>query len=421
MVSGDLSKPIGSLAAILAVSLVAIAAVASEATATALCDEAEDPCVEQSTYPVGTKIEGKLATGVAALKSGFVTVECKASSIAGVTTKDLGSGEPLLGEATSLTFSECTGCTKVEAIGLPYTAEFMASKEKVGDGTLTLSKGKEGNPGVLVSGCPFGVSCTYGAAEVVLETKGGAPASVVAEAEPVSKQGGSPLCSSTGTYTATYSVAAPEALFAAQGVAATTLCTGIPAGSPLTCPANTAYRGVVKGVRGGNPATTFTKPGGPVITCTTSTYSGPFQANGLSGQNGGITGVTLESGGGVCTSTIEPPNNWNATLSMNTPFDTSKFTYLGTIAPHGAFVLAKAGGVTPVLRVVFNGNTCDYNAVFLGGSVTNGTAMIATALVLEYNWEIQAGKPAACPSPLLQRSALDLTDNGGNKLFIAER
>jgi hypothetical protein len=205
------------LAAIAAV--VAMALVASSASATALCSINETTCGKP--MPAGTTIEAHLKTGTkAVLETSLATVECAKSETKGKTTSE--SGEKVTGVIEVLKFEECktttgTNCTVGSALSLPYSGSIVASGG--GNGKLTVTKGTGGgNPGATVT-CLNVIECTFRTPSALLKVTGGAPAIAKAEAINLSEHSIGLRCPATETtakWTAEYEVLTPNPLFISE-------------------------------------------------------------------------------------------------------------------------------------------------------------------------------------------------------------
>jgi hypothetical protein len=186
---------------------------AGTASATTLCKTSAGAGKCGSVYGVGTKISA--SSTEATLVTSLGTVVCKKSTVSGKTTSAGGAGLPVNGSVEALTFSECklgsTSCT-VSAVHLNYTASVAWTS---GDnGTFTVGKGTGGAPGAHVV-CGAFIDCTFTGEGIQLDVDGGSPALVLAKAEPLARESGGFLCPSSSTWTATYTVTAPNPLFVA--------------------------------------------------------------------------------------------------------------------------------------------------------------------------------------------------------------
>jgi hypothetical protein len=196
------------LAAVAAMAFMAFIGVSSAAAgSTALCAANQTPC----TSPLGaTTIKAHLVPGTHATLTGNVNVTCSVSTVEGKTNG--GTASPLTGEITGLTFSgPCTGCTKVTAVNLNYSAS--ATHTGAGKGTFTVKAGKNGNPGATLEGCPFGVHCTASTTSIVLDivnTATGTPR-IKAVNEPLNMSGFG--CGTTATWNAEYEVTSPHPVY----------------------------------------------------------------------------------------------------------------------------------------------------------------------------------------------------------------
>ena len=186
--------------------------------ATTVCKAAQAWCVEASQSPAETPLEAAATSASIAVKyaGGTIKASCTGSTLKGKTTAK--SGAPLPVEISAWTLSGCavaqSTCTST-AQGLPYAGSLAWTKAN--DGALALG-GAATQPAVhLLCKTTEGVTqldCTY-SFKPQLDVVGGTTAQIVANKEPMSKAG--PLCiGSEPTFTATYSVSAPQPLYVAK-------------------------------------------------------------------------------------------------------------------------------------------------------------------------------------------------------------
>ena len=196
------SKMFG-LAAVAAFALMAFVGASSAManTETALCKKKTLVCAVEDRYPAGTVLSSSLKTGTEAVLSGALSVKCKASTVGGKTEGPT-LGPTVLGAIEATTFTSCEGCTHVLSQNTPWTAHIKNALNL--KGTLTVL-----NPKVQLLGCPFGISCTATAAEVVLDVDTSVePPVIKAINEPLSLG----ICGN-GTWNAEYIVLAPKPLY----------------------------------------------------------------------------------------------------------------------------------------------------------------------------------------------------------------
>jgi hypothetical protein len=206
------------LAAITALTLMAVVG-ANSASATELCTVNTSPCPAASKYNSGTVIEASSTN--ATFTTSLGNVVCTGSSIKGATTSSGGSKSYVEGKLESLTFSFCTlttpfGATShtcmVTAIDLFYRS--VTTKTTHPNGTLSLSFGVLGDPGIKVDCGASVLRCRLNSVNVTLDLNGGSPATVLAKEEPWNRtvyEGG--LCPTSATWDATYTVTKPHALY----------------------------------------------------------------------------------------------------------------------------------------------------------------------------------------------------------------
>jgi ABC-type phosphate transport system substrate-binding protein len=177
----------------------------------------------------------------------------------------------------------------------------------------------------------------------------------------------------------------------------------------LHCPKGQAHSGAVFG--SASSPTQFVSTAGPegTISCEEAHFDGFFNENGRSIEPG-LKELSFTS----CASTL--PGEPGGSLEFDGgPFDDSRFVYLSSLAPEGAFVIAKSEGGQPLLR--FSSEfTCMYQPSFLGGQVVNGKL---TTLLLGASWELSEG-PEECPSALHQTSELGIGWLKGNLYITSE-
>jgi len=172
----------------------------------------------------------------------------------------------------------------------------------------------------------------------------------------------------------------------------------------LLCPKGKGYSGEVRGTLKPETSATFEGGSGDVV-CKEGVLVGNFDEDGTSGAKGGVSSLDF---GSSCTTTIPA---WKEAEVVGVrlespPLNASRFVYLNALSPQGAFVFAKAGGVTPQLQVFSSVGECVYEATFLSGQVVNGSN---TELSTTGSWKVQGGGEEFCPSPLQHSATLDLT------------
>jgi hypothetical protein len=200
-------KMIG-LAVVAAMALVAFVG-ASSASAVTLCKANEETCAAGNRYPSGTVIK---AHSPEAVLKGFATVTCE-SDVVDETKAE--TGNPLLDLITSLTFTNCKGCEKAEAINLPYKTELFWTSGT--NGSLKVSSDGKGSPGANLTNCS-GFNCTFVAKGGVatLSVTGGNPAKVTATNVALERTGGSFLCGGTATWNAVYTATSPTSIWVSK-------------------------------------------------------------------------------------------------------------------------------------------------------------------------------------------------------------
>jgi len=201
------------------------------------------------------------------------------------------------------------------------------------------------------------------------------------------------------------------------GGSGTVLCKASPEPKEgtLVCPSGEGYSGIVLGSLEPETVATFKSTVGPegTISCASAAYSGKFGEDGTSPAGGGITSLEFGNESSPCSSTLEGEPEPVLDLPL-APYDASKFVYLGELAPQGAFVLSKLGGL-PVVLSVSGGLSCYYTPTFLSGQVVNGSP---TRMIMSGSWELAEGNET-CPGGLQQSSNLTVTQPEEGSLYVA--
>jgi hypothetical protein len=219
-------KMIG-LAVVVTSALLALISTAGAAAAnTVLCQENVETCPAGKTYASGTLLHFETKSGgvtwsnvteAAQWVTNLGTIKCD-STIAGQTTAM--SGAPLPAKVTSWTFSTCgitlegveqeclIGGGTGNANNLPYTANFVATSG--GNGTLNITAGTGGNPGVTVV-CGAIINCTFSRVPIAFSFTGGAPMVANLEANAIAFATAGVKCPSTVKFTAKYFMTLPNA------------------------------------------------------------------------------------------------------------------------------------------------------------------------------------------------------------------
>jgi hypothetical protein len=205
------------LAALAALTVAAFVGPGS-ASATTLCS------VNQANCPVGARYSASTTVGPAEALEGPavvafavlgvpVEIECEVAGSKAFTFAE--SGAPLMGAFGMYTFETCVsglGICTVAEIDSAYSAAFEATGG--GNGSLLVEMLNEGPPGLEVQ-CGA-LTCLYAAESVELQVIGGEPAAWVVNEAPLTLQPGSGgACSENATWSAEYTIVAPEVLFVA--------------------------------------------------------------------------------------------------------------------------------------------------------------------------------------------------------------
>ena len=191
------------IAAMLAFALTAFIGATSSSAAVkkvVLCKKNEKLCSSANLW--GSEVTIKAKSEKAVLL-GSLPVTCKSEVTVLANTSD---SDRILGTITSLTWTNCSGCTTVTTTTLPSGSLFPTS---AGNGKLETTS----TTAVTLKGCTvFNIECKATAAKAELEFKGGTigtTAQSIANEVPVSLSGGGGLCGSSGKWDAGSSGSSP--------------------------------------------------------------------------------------------------------------------------------------------------------------------------------------------------------------------
>lgn len=186
-------------------AIVAVAFVgASSASATVLCKENKSPC--GSAWPEESTIVAESANAVLL---GSLAVECKSSVTVLAEKNDAGE---VLGKITSLTWSNCKGCSNVKTTKTPSG---ILKPTGSGNGILLTTS----ETVVVLQGCTiFGIECTAKANDASLTFNGGpiGTANAVAAEVPVTLSGGA--CGTSGKWDAGSTGSSPYIVKSVNGL-----------------------------------------------------------------------------------------------------------------------------------------------------------------------------------------------------------
>lgn len=172
------------------------------------CKAHEELCKSGNLWGKDLTIVGK-SSNARLLGSLPVTCESSVTILSGAENE-----HDITGTVTSLTWTNCKGCTTVTTTTLPG-ALLLTTADPL-NATIHVT----GTAVVLLKGCPFGIECTATAKGVTLEAKGGTiggTASASAAEKTVGLSGG--LCGSSGQWDAsTASGSAPYVLTSVNGL-----------------------------------------------------------------------------------------------------------------------------------------------------------------------------------------------------------
>lgn len=196
-----------ALAIGLALTVAAALSSASSASATVLCKTSGSPC-SGGTYGKGTIIEASLKTGTSWVLNDGKARSCEEATIKGEVTNAGGTpGIPVTGTVNSMKVGKCSALVEVTKGGT------FSIRSSAAGPVLTL-EGFEISTG--------GGACFYGGPADTSLTPG-AMASIGISAT-LPKAGGLSTCSTTASWSAQYTVTAPEPLYVPTEPAATVLC-----------------------------------------------------------------------------------------------------------------------------------------------------------------------------------------------------
>ncbi len=396
------------------IATIAMAVVAADAPAATLCEANEEPCLGAKTYEPFSTIEAKLKIKTEAkLSMGLFTVNCKESSIKGITREE--SGQPLMGDLESLSFAGCSTCSSIDALKLPWEASIEATGS--GNGTITAK-----NMAVLLKNCTaFKVTCEAKAAAVTLDIVGGASAELIAKEEPL-EQPETSVCGEKASFTATYVISKPAPLFVPKAEKPATLCKVTPeeVKGELVCPAGKGFSGKIEGkLEEGTEAEFISSKG--TIFCNEMSMLGEFNEDGSSPKGGGITSLSFGSGGGECTSSYEGSPKVDIQF-LGLAYDDSTLVYKQSGFAEGRANVAQPPRPLPRVRANFAGNpalVCEFELTRTWMStvddlvtgvrtVTNGQFML-----------LLAGQPAGCPASQTIEVTQMITGAAGANMNLA--
>jgi hypothetical protein len=199
---GSKMKSIKAFGLLAVAALVVTAfATAGSASATTLCKENSSPCPAgyQVSLPTTLQEHAPVLTLSSPAEEKF---NCGPSDMTFKVEKNLGVGKGLSGQVSSLSTQGCEWslCQAQHFVNLPYHAEIHETT--AGNGTLTLSSGGSGNPGIEIEKCGFNKleteNCTFGASKIELDYGGAAiPTTVTASKESLTKEKGGSKCITT--------------------------------------------------------------------------------------------------------------------------------------------------------------------------------------------------------------------------------
>jgi hypothetical protein len=218
MVSGK-HLEVRCIAVVAAVGLMALLG-ASSASATVICKETPTGTISTARCDndyVAKQVFKFKATNPVLTSDLYSDVMCLSSEASVEQANTGGTGTPVTGKVTALTFSGCTetffhfSCT-VKAVGLPFSAEIHWISG-THDGTVEVFNGR-----ASVS-CPFiGLNCVFGAAALDMELESGNPARVTTNEVELEmfEEPNFTQCPTLANWDATYVATSPTAIYIAQ-------------------------------------------------------------------------------------------------------------------------------------------------------------------------------------------------------------
>ncbi len=225
------SLKILGLTAVVAGALITLLG-AGTASATVLCKEAGTGSPTGTTCPSGKGYGAEqeihaVNSGNVKLDTTFKTISCTGSTIKGTTSKEGSATETVTGPEGTLTLTGCN-CSTVKVLHAGTLEIHWISGTH--NGTVTSS----GSETTTICSTIFGnVHCTYATSNTDVGTlAGGTTATLTASSHlPVNEAESDGLCPEESTWTATYSVTTPDALYVTSatgsGATATTLTTSL--------------------------------------------------------------------------------------------------------------------------------------------------------------------------------------------------
>ena len=204
---------LAAFAALAAMAFVGVSSASAQEHEVVICNKNEPLCANGQLKPAGASLTllGKLekldpppGEEVHAVLLGNVNELCAESHAKGTITSSI----PLHGEITELTFKNCTPCSEVTVLNLPYLVSVL---HLIGAGKhlwlAHVTPTIKGPIRVHFKGCPFGVTCEFGSSNILLDlenTAEGLP--LILTLKPIlERTGGSAFfCGNTGEWDANY-------------------------------------------------------------------------------------------------------------------------------------------------------------------------------------------------------------------------
>lgn len=203
-----------------AISAVGLLAASGSASAETLCSvlPPSNECPAANRLPIGQAFVAQ--TGEIVITTSAFTIKC-VSQIKGTTVENLGPATGLKAKLTELSVTNCAGCTgAATAESLDYKVVMTSTNSTLGVVTFNPWE-MNGVPKIKFTGCPLGITCTYGAAAISFNFIGSAgiakPAFIeIGAAQTLQKQAGGEGCSGTASWSkGKYEVSMPLPLWLA--------------------------------------------------------------------------------------------------------------------------------------------------------------------------------------------------------------
>ncbi|HEX5526363.1 MAG TPA: hypothetical protein VFX44_04075 [Solirubrobacterales bacterium] len=335
----------------------------AEQTSTVLCKTSSNPC-PGGTYGKGTTIEASLKSGTkSVLDPPFGTIECSESSIKGEVTNPGGEGALVSGSVSSWSFGKCGS----DIVSVLKSGTFTIGSAKEGDGTLKLE-------GFEITAEHVGTHCIY-SGTATFSLKGGEMASL-SNPSALQRTGGrsGPFCGSSATWTAEYTVTAPEPLWVEEPSISTVLCKA--ATNP--CTGGTYGKGTTIEASLKSGTKSVLDPPFGTIECSESSIKGEVTNPGGEGSivSGTTSSLTFKSCNGTVSVlkagafSIKTPKEGNGTLTLEGLETTVEFVGIHCIYSGTSSFTLKGGEMAWIQSPATLSRTGGRSEGFCGASAT---------------------------------------------------